>query len=289
MMAAVAPGAAALVAGLFAVALLRRYGARGRLNPALVYWAAALGMFGVAAAALAYAAATGWSSGWFRAYYLFGGVLVVPWLALGTVQTASRDPVTLRVLGATSAAFAVGFAVPLALADAPALYLPGVVLAALWALLLLVTPGEGAGPGSLALVATFTAVAVFVVLTEPIPAPVPATGLPEGGEVFTGRARGLALGPNILGSALVIVGAGVTAYRLRAKRLPHLVIGNLLIAVGVLVAASGGAFAFLGDLQAHAVAFAVGVTVMYAGFVRTTRPPGEPPTGVAGGEGGEPR
>jgi hypothetical protein len=42
-------------------------------------------MFTIAAAALALGASTGWDDVTFRVFYLFGAVLNVPWLALGTV------------------------------------------------------------------------------------------------------------------------------------------------------------------------------------------------------------
>jgi hypothetical protein len=48
-------------------------------------WTFALALFALASAALATAASTGWDKGTFRAFYLLGAVLNVPWLALGTV------------------------------------------------------------------------------------------------------------------------------------------------------------------------------------------------------------
>ncbi len=42
-------------------------------------------MFALASAALWLAEAKGWSSATFRTFYLFGAILDVPWLALGTV------------------------------------------------------------------------------------------------------------------------------------------------------------------------------------------------------------
>lgn len=272
-------GAAAVVAGAFAVALVRRYLLRGRVNRALVYWAISLAMFCLAAASLAWGEAYGWSSAWFRAYYLLGGVLVVPWLALGTVEISSRDTVSLKVLGITGLVVAALFLVPTVVTDEPRLYVVAVAFAVLWGLLLLTAPGEAVGAGSLALVATFTAVASFVVLAGAIAGPVPVDHLPEGSELFPPAVRSFAVGGNALGSTLVVVGALTAAIRLRGQGIPHLVVGNLLIGLGVLIAASGGLFAFVGETEGHAIAFAVGVTVMYAGFTRTS--PAAVPGGVA--------
>ncbi|MBW3576831.1 MAG: hypothetical protein KY462_03645 [Actinobacteria bacterium] len=282
--------AAAVVAALFAVALVRRYVTRGRTNPALLTWALSLAMFAVAATALAYGEAAGWSSGWFRVYYLFGGVLVVPWLAVGTVQIAARDRVNLRVLGVTAVIVAVVMVVPLVVAAEPTLFATGVVVSALWGLLLLTAGRDAAPAGSIAIVATFTAVAGFAVLAAALAGPVPTTGLPEGSDLFPAGVRSFAVAGNALGAVLVVVGSVTSALRLRGQGTPHLVVGNLLIALGVLVSASGGAFAFLGDTESHAVAFAVGVSVMYAGFARTTRPlpaAAPPPRPVTGSRSGE--
>ncbi len=48
-------------------------------------WTFALALFALASAALATGAGTGWDRGTFRAFYLLGAIVNVPWLALGTV------------------------------------------------------------------------------------------------------------------------------------------------------------------------------------------------------------
>jgi hypothetical protein len=48
-------------------------------------WTVALALFALASAALATGASTGWDRGTFRAFFLLGAVIDVPWLALGTV------------------------------------------------------------------------------------------------------------------------------------------------------------------------------------------------------------
>ena len=48
-------------------------------------WTIALAFFALASAALATGASTGWDRGTFRAFYLLGAVLCVPWLGLGTI------------------------------------------------------------------------------------------------------------------------------------------------------------------------------------------------------------
>jgi len=48
--------------------------------------------------------------------------------------------------------------------------------------------------------------------------------------------------------------------------------GNLLIALGVLLAAGGGVFAFLASSDKLAVGLALGASVMYLGFRRASAP-----------------
>ncbi len=71
------------MASLFAQATLKRF--TERRTPHLLAWTVSLAMFALASAALATGASTGWDRGTFRAFYLLGAVLNVPWLALGTV------------------------------------------------------------------------------------------------------------------------------------------------------------------------------------------------------------
>lgn len=104
---AVAVGAA-LVSLAFALSTLDRWLARRRRHEAA--WTAALGMFCIASAALAAGSQLGWSPGLFRVFYLFGAILNVPFLALGTVyllggpERGDRVAAVLVVAGA----FAVG-------------------------------------------------------------------------------------------------------------------------------------------------------------------------------------
>ncbi len=74
---------ATLVATAFAAAVLERWLVRRR--PHELAWTISLLMFAAASAALWLAEAGGWSDPTFRAFYLFGAILNVPWLALGTV------------------------------------------------------------------------------------------------------------------------------------------------------------------------------------------------------------
>ena len=86
---------ATAVATLFAEATFKRW--RQKRRPHEAAWTVALALFALASAALATGASTGWDRGVFRAFYLLGAVLNVPWLALGTVYLLGGESAGRRV------------------------------------------------------------------------------------------------------------------------------------------------------------------------------------------------
>lgn len=82
------PILATLVSAVFGVHLLVRAGRRRSWAEAV--WGVAMMMFAVASGALALGVADGWSTAEFRAYWLFGAVLNVPYLGVGEVYLLSR-------------------------------------------------------------------------------------------------------------------------------------------------------------------------------------------------------
>jgi hypothetical protein len=81
--------AASLVAVAFTMSTFERWLSRRPRPRHELAWTAALAMFAVAAAALAAGAQAGWSGTTFRVFYLFGAIVNVPFLALGTVYLLS--------------------------------------------------------------------------------------------------------------------------------------------------------------------------------------------------------
>ncbi len=319
-MATLAAFVATVVGGVFAVALLQRFAARGR-TPASLWWGLSLAQFAVASAALLAGQLLGWGGAVFRVFYLFGAVTNVLWLALGTIAiNARRRGVTLTlgvVLLITAGLCAWG-----AVAGEQQLWLPSVVLSlALAACCLLPSAALTARTAAVVVVA-FTALAAVRVLGAEMVTAIPATGLPEGRELFGLQVRGLAVAGNAVGSVVVILGAlassahvvwkrpdreadvlltGVNvsdrswfaataewlfAGRRNAPKAGNVVRGNLLIALGVLLAAGSALFAYVSEVlgaiigvtladaetTGHAIGLAIGVVVMYAGFRRTLAP-----------------
>jgi hypothetical protein len=79
----VIPLIAGAVGGAFAAVVARQYSRRRK--PYQAIWALALAMFAAAALFETAGQAFGWSDATYKGYYLFGGVLNVGWLGLGSL------------------------------------------------------------------------------------------------------------------------------------------------------------------------------------------------------------
>jgi len=212
---------ATAVSSLFAQAMLVRFTRTHR--PEYRAWAISLGTFALASAALVTGTSTGWDNGTFRAFFLLGAVVNVPWLALGTVfllcsvRTARRSQ---------------------------------------W------------------VVALFSLFAAGVLCSAPMEA-VSGTAIPQGSEVFGALPRVLAAVGSGVAAVVIFVGAFVSALRFaRDRTVPdhrRLAAANALIALGTLVLSSGGVLqGALGHDEAFALSLAVGVVVVYCGFLLAT-------------------
>ena len=103
--------AAALVTLRLSGDLVRRY--RRRRAPELAAWAAGLGAYSLAAGALAWGAAAGWSDAAFRVYYLGGALLTAALLGVGSLLLMRKRWVTPIALVYVGLAIGVAIAVPL--------------------------------------------------------------------------------------------------------------------------------------------------------------------------------
>jgi len=110
-MAALLSLAAALVSLRLSADLVRRY--RRRRAPELVAWAAALAAYALAAGALTWSAAAGWSDASFRAYYLGGALLTAALLGTGSLLLLGRRWIAPVAVLYTGLAIGVALAMPL--------------------------------------------------------------------------------------------------------------------------------------------------------------------------------
>lgn len=127
----------------------------------------------------------------------------------------------------------------------------------------------GIAPGAALLV---TALAITVIWDAPVDKARLA------GEGWHALVRGPALvattvSINILGTVVVIGGALWSAFRFWRRGIArHRMIGCLLIAIGTLVVASGGSLTRLGSPQYFDIAMALGVGIIFAGYLQARRP-----------------
>lgn len=103
--------AAALVSLRLSGDLVRRF--RERRSPELAAWAGALAAYSLAAGALAWGAAAGWSDVSFRLYYLGGGLLTASLLGAGSLLLVGRRHVAPAAFVYTGLAVGIALSVPL--------------------------------------------------------------------------------------------------------------------------------------------------------------------------------
>ncbi len=215
------PAVAVLASSAFAVAVLLQFAQRRK--PYQVAWGIALSMFALASLALTLGVATDWAPVDFKLYYLFGAMLNVPWLALGTVLLLARPSGARAYLGC--------------------------------------------------LIAFSLASAMLLLLAPVTDADLAGHLVPEGRQFLPVAVRVLAVVGNVVGTLVVIGGAVSSGLAMRHRReLRPRFEGNLLIALGVAIAAGGGVFAFLDQSGKLGAGLALGSCVMYAGFWRASTP-----------------
>lgn len=217
------PLVAAIVAFVFAGALLRQFVARRRSYQLL--WAISLVMYGTASVAVVVGVLSGWDPFWFGLYWALGAVLNVPFLAGGEVQLLARSR-TVDVI-----------------VDLVLLFLVGYTLAVL--------RRAGTDVGAL------------------------AERLPSGKVVFGDgtAAHRLPQLISIPSYTVLLLGTLWSAWKMRGRpELRDRFYGTLLIALGATVVAGGATFAAFGNLPGFCITLVVGITVMFAGFLRASRP-----------------
>jgi hypothetical protein len=102
---------ATVAAAAFALSVLRQWWQRGRAYQ--LAWGVSLAMFAAGSAALTVGVSFGWARVTFELYYLFGALLTVPVLAIGTLELLASRAVARTYLAAV-AAFSVASIVLLA-------------------------------------------------------------------------------------------------------------------------------------------------------------------------------
>ncbi|MGD8490193.1 MAG: hypothetical protein PVI68_14365, partial [Anaerolineae bacterium] len=99
----------------------------------------------------------------------------------------------------------------------------------------------------------------------------------SGHAIVTSGVRGLTPFFNLYGTVTLVGGALYSAWIFWRKRvLLHRTIGNILIAVGAILPAFGGAFSRFGIGGALYISELLGAVLLFIGFLRAITPMGEP-------------
>jgi len=96
------PVVAAVVSGIFAVLLVQQYTRRHALYQ--LFWGISLSMFALASIIVAFGSAGRWDKTLFKGYWLFGALLNVPYLALGSIALLRNRVLTAVSMLAVAAA-----------------------------------------------------------------------------------------------------------------------------------------------------------------------------------------
>ncbi len=225
----VLPALTTLISLGFAAQVLNQYRARGRTHQ--LAWGLALVFYAVGAFAEVMGSLSGWTDIDFRIYYLFGAILLVPWLALGTAELVLQQPRTHW---------------------------------ARWAFRVFV--GVTTVAGLLAIVAAVLHTS-FINGTH-IPDNCAMYCPHEHGYAFGNILAVIAAAVgNSIGTGVLAGGAAYSAYRTWRAGLPrNLTLGNILILAGALVVAGIATLTRLGYYELFYASQAVGVAIIFAGF-----------------------
>ena len=222
------PAVTTLISLVFAGQVLVQYRERRRTHQ--LAWGLALLFYAVAAFPEVLGSLSGWTDLDYRLYYLFGAVLLVPWLSLGTAELLLRDDGAAR-FGYRLLVGAITFLGLVTVLTAP--------LHAHW------------------------------LQTNQVPSNCAMWCKSESGYVLSnGLAALSAAVGNSLGTIVLVAGAGLSAYRTyRAGLSRNLTFGNALILVGSLVVASAATLTRFGSYELFYAGQAVGIAIIFGGFL----------------------
>ncbi|MBF8267998.1 MAG: hypothetical protein HW388_1506 [Dehalococcoidia bacterium] len=200
-----------------------------RRRPYQLVWTVGLLLYFTASAVEAWRGAFGTTEVAFRLWYYTGAMLVAAYLGAGTVYLLAPRRVGHIMMGVLVAVTLIG--------------------------------------GILAFRATLSSdVVVALTSEEPLTSKNPATGE----SFYPGYVVAMTVLLNIYGTLALAGGALYSAVVFALRRaMPYRVVSNVLIFLGALISAAGGALDRFGFPDPHALALLVGVVVIYLGFLRS--------------------
>lgn len=263
---------------MFALELFSQYLQKNR--PYQLAWSLAMFMFALASLAEAFGLALGWNSFLVKLWYLFGGALVVGYLALGTLYI-QEPSVARRLLVIGTVVTLLGPVLPMVIFNKEAVSAEKIAVVVIFVAaslyLILASRKEAATTTKVwlqALIAGSLA-SLYLIVKAPVNTEQVTT---LGWEAMTRSLmlKALVASLNTLGSVVLIGGALYSAYVLFGKGvLTERALGTFLIGVGALINAIGGFVHGYFQVASQAVlsiALAIGILVMYLGFVQASKP-----------------
>ncbi|MGZ4104151.1 MAG: hypothetical protein ACXVQY_05860 [Actinomycetota bacterium] len=252
------PLIATVVSAVFAVLLLRQYARKRRVQQ--LAWGVSMAMFAVASLVVMYASSQTWDPTSYKIFYLFGAMLNVPWLALGSVALLNRRELTMTALVIVLVLSIFGLFKVLSSHPCEAI------------------TGPRGHQTCVAAASTTVENRIF-----------DRKDVPSGSEVWhkDRSVRSLAIWYSTV-AYVIVIGIAILTSRPRKGVAPpsERVRANLLIAVGVTIVAIGStALVRYGRGAGFSITLAIGVVVMFIGFLLASRAPrhhveqpGESPT-----------
>ena len=240
------PLIAAVVSTLFAVLLLRQYAKKRRVQQ--LAWGVSMAMFALASYVVMYGTSQGWDPTSYKIFYLFGAMLNVPWLALGSIALFNKRELTLSALVIVIVLSVFGFFKVVSSHPCEAIVGP-----------------RGHQTCEQA-ASTNLSNRVFGL-----------KDIPSGSDVWRKdhSVRTLAIWYSTI-AYVIVVGIAFLSSRPRKGVAPpkERVRANALIAIGVTIVAVGStALVRYGRGSAFSITLAIGVTVMFLGFLLASRAP----------------
>jgi hypothetical protein len=224
------PALTTVISLAFAAQVLRQYRDRRRLHQ--LAWGLALLFYAIGAFSEVLGSLSGWTDVDFRLYYLFGAILLVPWLSLGTAELLlHHERARLARLGYRALVGAISVL--------------GVVA-----------------------VATAGLHTDFLGVTHPVDNCAMYCPSQHGygaGNILSVIAAAVG---NTVGTVVLVVGAGFSAYRTyRAGRARNLTLGNILILGGSLVVAATSTLTRIKIYELFYAGQAAGIAIIFCGFL----------------------
>jgi len=240
------PLIAAVVSTVFAFLLLRQYGKKRKIQQ--LAWGVSMAMFAAASFVVMYGTSQGWDATSYRVFYLFGAMLNVPWLALGSVALFNKRELTMVALVIVLVISIFGFFKVVSSHPCEAITGPS---------------------GAKTCVAATNVSAENRIFGR--------DNIPSGSDVWhkDSSVRALAIWYSTI-AYVIVVGISVLSSRPRKGVAPpkERVRANLLISVGVTIVAIGStSLVRYGRGAAFSITLAIGVTVMFVGFLLASRAP----------------